>query len=373
MNIPSILSNIRFPTLYDLSAWRAKRYFTTSRRQTFYETLILNIETDVVGVTETLDNMYMAESNNGQNPDEPVAYVLRQIRDTYARTGKLSIALKPWITDGEYTVIAAGDNTDRLVDSLRQATKSAEVISKMIAAALTAFVYPVFLLVMIFNTISKLADKMLPSIESRIPRARWTGWGAALGYLGDFTKNYMSLSAILIVILLFAMYFSLSRWTGPYRVIAEKIPPYSIYKVIMASQFLLAFASLMKIGGRDQIQIIQEISSRSNPWMKERLDEAVRAFGATSNLGEAFQRAGHKFPDPILIGTFKLLSSNKKFKDVLDGIATRMTEMKVREVQAQARIILGAGVAIIGILILITMNGMNELNDLATRAANRPY
>ena len=116
-----------------------------------------------------------------------------------------------------------------------------------------------------------LASAVIPGLESAVPRAKAQGLVHFLYAISGFVNSaWIFLIPVFIGSALAALLWSLPRWTGPTRLIAERHFPYSYYRDLVGYQWLMVFATLLASGISD-VQILQMQAKGASPYLSERL------------------------------------------------------------------------------------------------------
>src|SRR3546814_18795379 len=80
------------------------------------------------------------------------------------------------------------------------------------------------------------------------------------------------------------------------RIYLDKIPPWSIYRMLQGSTFLLNIAIMIKAGVRLQ-NILIMMDKTGSPWVRSRVGAALAGINSGLNLGQALPGTGYQFPD----------------------------------------------------------------------------
>lgn len=227
----------------------------------------------------------------------------------------LSEALRDWLPDAEQAILAAGESSGNLADACQMAGKFARQQGGMWRQIISAFAYPLFLIIGVMGVLYLIADVVLPSMEvnrtdSYSPLTQLTIFTAQL------IHDYWPIAMALPVVCLLGITLSLPRWRGAWRTKADRFVPWSFYRRIQGALFLYSFAVLQKSGLPLQ-GALAVLAGTSTPYLKSRINAAMYGVRQGYNLGESFRHAGHEFPDWQALPVLESMSSQSGFADAL--------------------------------------------------------
>jgi type II secretory pathway component PulF len=202
-------------------------------------------------------------------------------------------------------------------------------------AILRACLYPIFLLIgiivlfwiMDLVLVQKIAALGLaPAIEAL------SGFAAACAAVKAATLP--SIAALVVIVTLF--HYALPNWTGRARVFADRIIPFSVYRMWNGAGFLVSLAGLLR-SGMALSRALLIIEQSATPWLRQRVFSARGQVLAGASLGEALLIRGLGFPDPS-IGRDLLVSGDRiDLPDYLERITQRWMKEQVRKLDRTAQ------------------------------------
>jgi Type II secretory pathway, component PulF len=128
------------------------------------------------------------------------------------------------------------------------------------------------------------------------------------------------------------------RFTGPVRVTLDKLPPWSIYRIVNGAGFLLSMGALVAAGVQSA-RALEKLRKNASPWLKERLDATLKHVYSGSNVGRAMQRAGYSFPDEEIIEDLCAYADLPAFTEMLETLGKEWMSESVELISAQARVL----------------------------------
>lgn len=247
---------------------------------------------------------------------------LRLLRERLAAGRSLPDAMRDLVPAVEAMILAGGDAAARQAEGLRLAAEMIRSRRELRRGMWRALAYPLLLAALFVVMLLTIALYVIPQLEALVPSGDWTG-NAAL--LRDAVRLLASWRGALLGggLLLGAAWvaFSLPYWTGPLRRFADALPPWSLYRLIQGSMWLLTLSTLLR-GGVQMGRALETMGSagRFSPWLEQRV-EAVRAqYAAGKDIGRALLDTGYDFPDKRTLEEFSIYAPLPGFQDRLHDL-----------------------------------------------------
>lgn len=151
------------------------------------------------------------------------------------------------------------------------------------------------------------------------------------------------------------------RWKG--RVWLDRtLPPWSIYRMLQGTTFLLNMAVMLNAGIRPYDSLASMIKI-SPPWLKQRLEAARYGVGLGHNLGVALRSAGHDFPDRQAIQYLCILA-NREASPALVKFSRRWQETSLKQIELAAGLVKNFALIFIGALMILVLLGAYQAQQL---------
>lgn len=215
-----------------------------------------------------------------------VGYAHRAIQRRLEGGKTLSESLAPFIPVEEMLTIQAGEKgvvTDgikpKIVLAIESARRQKESSDEMRTAINGAMLEPITQLIIFTLTSILFGAYVWPEMLSSFPIQYWPEWTLPIIKVQMWTANN-GLFLTLLIVAIFAYYYSLPNWTGRVRQILEKIPPYSIYRDRMASALLGVIGGLLH-GGLTLEESLRRVEARSTPYLKWHVRKMIKASAAS--------------------------------------------------------------------------------------------
>ncbi len=292
------------------------------------------------------------------------------IRRLSASGTDYSQAMKPWIPHQEYAILYGYEKAGQLAKAFKiinAENKKKAAFMKLIRSGIGK---PVMSALVIYATLLFIGIDITPSFSKYL--AHPTGSVAILYAEADYVDSYQAF----IPPLIFCIYavwvrYSLPGWRGKFRVMAEKFPPYSIYKQYQGYMWLVGFLSQSRTGTPEK-DILDDQIKQANPWLAERLKKIRFYINQGNLLPVALKMAdtgGVKFdfPNIDLIEALESVYGKQGAHEAMDEILNDWQEAFSEE--WKKKIFQFSAICMMIVYCLITFVIL-ALNDLSGQLAN---
>lgn len=182
-----------------------------------------------------------------------------------------SMALLGTVPDGDIMILDAAESSkahNGMVEGLRFLSKAIVAAGKMKSELVKAVAGPIFLFCMLISMLVGFSYFMVPVLTQIMKPETWPMSGRALYWVAQMVTGYGVWIGAAIIILAIAYVWSLPRWYGRWRVVADQYNPlYSIYRDFVGSIFLVSFAALLR-SNRGLSESLNALAARGSPWLR---------------------------------------------------------------------------------------------------------
>lgn len=333
----------------DLNRWWAKTQLTDSVRVNMYRK-ISKMLANGLPLLKILDELWNRASDDGRKPNEPMAIVLDDCRRTVQNGRMLSEGLEPWIPKTEQMIIMAGEQSGRLETVLLSIVDVVQAGKKIRSVVIGGVAYPIAILVLILAYVYIFGTKVIPEFTRMVDPTAWRGSAKSLYIMSTLVQDWMPVVVAVLVGLFVTIFVSMPRWRGSVRVIFDNFAPYSIYRLMAGSSFLMAFSSLQLAGITVEKSLVR-IASMADPWLRERIEGALLGVKSGLNCGEALKNAGYGFPSKEVINDLCIYAEYKGFAEALKTLADEWMEEGVEQISAQMKVLNGISIVVLAVVI----------------------
>jgi type II secretory pathway component PulF len=280
---------------------------------------------------------------------------------------KLSSKLVNWVPEQEYQIIAAGELSGNLPEGLRRAIESVQQ-SEKIQKAVSKLAYPIMLMGGIGYLLKQVSTTIVPQMEKMGKPDTWTIEGRILKVIAEVVLTFGYPGTIAIISILVVSVFTLPIFTGPIRVYLDRFPPWSFYKAIKGSDFLLRVTMLQNSSTSLELAL-QKIADMSSPWLRERAEAVGMGVKNGLSFGQALEESGYDFPNRDAIRYLRTISGKEGSKRNIEQFARDWNEATMEQVDRFVDRSVNIGIIVFyGIVYLIwaSMNGVmnNMMNSM---------
>ncbi len=325
----------------------AKMQFRTSKKQRYR--IYRKLEGMLKGneaLSRSLDRLYQNVTEMGKYPKRPAAYALRDwfLKD---RTGMpLARAMEGWVPDGELYLIRAGEESGSLAKTLGSIQEMGKRGSQMKQAVFQAVAYPVAMFMLVCFVIYTFGINMIKQMRENAPARVVDAMGSLVPF-SDFIAAWGLYVVLLVIVLSTLIVLSLSKWKGGLRPKFDLYPPWSWYRVLQGSSFLLGLSALLgaQMPLKRSLEILEE---QGSPWIRLRIGLLRQEVLRGRNLGEAMRIVRMNFPDPLVAVDLEILSERADVGAVIEDVTEEWITDQIDSMRIQALVIRNVGMAIVG-------------------------
>ena len=273
---------------------------------------------------------------------------------------RLSQAMTGWVSPVERMLIAAGEASGTVESALHSAVRVMEARGSISGAVLKGLLYPTILAGVACAVLYIFGFKVVPEFTRIVPADKFTGAAKLLVLMSSFARNWLFVCIGLLVALIVVFFVSLPRWDDRYRVIADRYPPYGIYRVVQGSTWLIGLSAMLEAGVRLETAL-EELSSKADPWLRSRIQASLRGMRSGLQLGDALARSGYEFPDREIIDDLGVYASLAGFDDALMTIGREWLTESVETVKNRMGVLFGVAVLSVALLTGTMVSGLMSM------------
>ena len=315
---------------------------------------------------DALDRIRAIITNDGKNPDEPMALAILYWSRSLQNGNPFSVALEGWAPASERLMLSVGD-VSHLEGALENLIKVTEGTTKMKQPLVSAISYPMFLSMMTVLIIYAIGVYMVPPMMNAAPNTRWSGSARDLVQLSVWIQKNWLIAFSFLPTIFFLIYLTLSRWKGKTRSWFDNVPPWSLYRVFVGVTWMLSMAALVR-AGTPVSQALRSLRHDASPYLLYRIDSALVYINNGDNLGEALNKSGLGFPDKEIIGDLRIYSEMDNFQAALDQMANEWLENSVTGISQKAAVLNMVATLFVSGAIAWAVMGTFSMQDQITKA-----
>ncbi|MCI1021419.1 type II secretion system F family protein [Pseudomonas putida] len=351
--------------------------FGKKERVQFYESLMGVLE-DGIPIEVALETVEKAFSNNGKEL-HPVSIICGEIAMTVRGGKSLAHSCRARVPYDEASLIETGEETGNLVQAFRDCVRIIEIRQRITRLVRSVVALPSLTWSLMWALLYVIALWMVPSMSRRSDPESWTGIPALLYYLSNLVSSYgLAILVGLVAVIIIAVFtlpvfcglsikpdsptwkVQVSRFLQHARLRLEACPPWSLYKVLHGSIFLLNMSVMLRTG-INQLDALAILNRNAPPWLRERLDAIHYGVSSGKNFGEALKLAEHQFPDAMAIHYLEVLATRKGFAESMERFANRWLEQTLLRVDATSKFLIAMSSVCMGVLMILVVIGIFQM------------
>ena len=318
---------------------------------------------------DALELLHNGASDNGKNPYEPMAIAIVSWMKVLQNGLTFADALQGWAPNRERLMLSTGD-VSNLESALLNLIKVTEGSTKMIRPIIGAIAYPAFLAMMSVLILYGIGVYMVPPMQEAAPTLKWKGTAADLVAVSEWIQVYWALAFAFLPAVMLVIYLTIGVWVGKIRVIFDRFPPWSLYKIFAGISWLLAMAALIK-GGTPVSSAMTALRRDANNYLREKIDKSLKYINNGDNLGQALYKTELEFPDKEIIADLEVYSELDNFEDAIDNLANEWLDESVYMIEQKAGILNMVALLTIGGIIAWAVMGVFDMQDQITSSMGK--
>ncbi|MFC0697955.1 type II secretion system F family protein [Paraburkholderia humisilvae] len=318
-----------------------------------------------VSLKKALQAQYEVYSDEGKKPDRIEALVTSDCLVAVEEGTRLSDVLQAWTPFDEHSTIASGDTSGKIADALARAAEIIKRKTQMRKAVVNATTYPAIIMLALGITFYQISVTVMPKLLRVTQKKYWDSSTYAMQYMSDFVAAHGEALLIGCIGLVVFAIVSMPRLTGRLRFFIDKIPPWNVYRIVQGAIFLYNVCVLLE-AGVSKVEILEEMSERASPYMKERIEGVLAGVKNGLDLGGALKECGYDFPSRDSIAYVKLIGSMDGGESQLRQFADEWMDETIERLEQFAAGFKQVAIGLGGVLILLILAGANGITNSIT-------
>jgi type II secretory pathway component PulF len=305
-----------------------------------------------------------------KKPTAPISIAIAEWVRGMENGRKISDVIKPWVSTEESMLLMAGEQSGTLDVALTSVIKVSKAQTDIRASVISGVAYPFFLFILAFCVLYLFGYKIIPAFTKAARGDAWYGVARLMIDVSSFVQNWLHWVAVALVLLIVAFFVSLPLWNSPIRIVLDRYPPYSIYRVMQGSSWLIALSALVQAGVRIE-SAMEQLSKGASAWGSVRMAAALKGLRSGRNLGESLEKSGYEFPDPEIISDIRIYATKSGFDEALRIIGNEWITESVERIQMLMKLVFGITMMIVGGLIAFVVSGLIAMQLQLTELLQR--
>ena len=343
------------------------RYTWGSKNRTaFYRRVAAMIENGMP-ITQAVKLLLdRAQRRFGSWRGDPEVLALSDIASKIQNGSSFTQSIADWVPKADLALLGAGEVSGQLPEVLRVSVESGQMVKRLRSKIIAELFDPVLFGAVGFYLVYVIGSQMVPAMEQALPINRWPAVARPLITMGWFATSGAAMWVLAAFVTFSVVTLStMSSWSGGWRKYFDKVPPWSIYRIVQGAGWVVGFSNLLKSG----VQVVKALRLQADfasPWLRLRLEEAAVMVVNGHEIGQALSDTGYGFPDVNLIEDIQAFSRFKNFPDLVRKLGDEWQKESEEKILASIKAFSAVFNISINLVIVLVVLGMNALQTAIT-------
>lgn len=273
------------------------------------------------------------------------AIMLLEVFDSLKQGTSFAKSFQNYAPVNDIMILEAGEKSGTLPKSLELTAEMIQASKQMKSQIFSSLAMPLLMCIMLVVLFLVVGMVVVPTLASVFPPDQWDGLSQSLYIASEIVNSPMFVIVLCSFVAFIVLILStLSKWTGSLRAIADKIPPWSLYRLLVGGGWLLSLASLVKSGESimQSIRNMRKITASGktkNRWLNERLAGVLHYLSQGKNIGQALDMTGYNFPDHEIVGDLMSYADQPGFDETLYQLGQDWVQEGIETFKVQSKIL----------------------------------
>ena len=265
-----------------------------------------------------------------------------------------------WVPATEGLVLQAYDRVagQKLFAS---AARVAEVRARQLSALARALAMPAVLAATMVLLLWAAGSEFIPIMARVSPPENWDLPAQLLAGAATWVHREIFLLLALFGAAALVLGAVMLAWTGPGRAALDRVPPFSLYRLLVGSAFIFVAVEYLRAGIDLNQRALETLKLSGSPYTASRISALQRLMLAGHGLGKAMMHARQGFPDPSLVPVVAALDGTDRWEQKLPGFVDRWVTRSEAALRSGAAVINGVLLLAITVMAAVGIQGMFQM------------
>lgn len=276
-----------------------------------------------------------------------------------------SACISQWVPASESMLIRAGEEAGEIAESIRNAMFATQSVKEMKGKLTSELSYPVALMLALVGMLYMISTVVMPELAQVQNPEMWPSSSKSLYSLTEFVRDSWYLLIIGVVGFGYGLGHMMPRLTGPIRAALDNVIPFSTYRSVQSSIFMISVASQMKTGVPivDAVETMEKMSNRYISW---HLNKILLKLNSGVIVGKALNSG---FMDRETGVDIEVLGETSNLQDAMVKIGSRAIENTMESITKMASILRVISLLMLTIFIGWTFSSIQSITQGIAAAA----
>lgn len=330
-----------------ITMWFKRWQFGTKAQLAFLEDLYLLIN-DGIPANRAVDMMSKVSTGLTREVAETLSLKIGQGQP-------LADGMKDWFSMNVIEIIRVGEAGGALGQTIKSAINMLSQRGVAVGAFVGALAYPLLVIVMACFVIIYLKNSVLTQFELIKPISEWPPSGQRLLHIANIIQTWWWAVLLVIFGLIMIFRWMFTNYTGDFRPILDKFPPFSLYRRLVAAR-LLETLGLLVANGVVFKSAIRVMQYQANPYLNSHLVmmEHLLSMGKT-NIADVLDTG---LIDEADLMRLRVMAEVRGFEHGLIRMGIRGTDQATATLKFISRVLGGILLALGGLMIITIVQGI---------------
>lgn len=351
-----------------LDKLQMKLAFNMQQRLRFYRIMSRQTDNSKRGVKPVLvlSSLIKNEEIGKRGRQTPLSKLYRHIKNRLERGRLIGETLQDFAPSAEVSQIYASELSGRINVGFIKASEIATQQATFKKIFKEALFTPLIQITMAIGILSMFFGELVPSLTNSIDKNSMSDYSSLLVVLADYFDPILYLTITLGIVVIAWTMWALPNYNGKFRVMLDRFPPFSVYRIMNGCSFLYALNSLM-MSDMSQQQALLVINKSASPYLRYRINRILRQ--TDRSIGEALLNLRMNFPDKSVIDEIAMSSEQGVLAEAMPDIINNLNHDGVELIRKQANLAkTGAFIVLVGTIVFLLSGVMSFILDLLTTA-----
>ncbi len=267
----------------------------------------------------------------------------------------LAEGMKEWFSPNVVEIIRVGEAGGALAQTMQSAINMLSQQGVAIGSFVTAVSYPLFVIIIACCVIIYLNNSVFTQFKAIKPIEQWPDAGIRLVHVAGFIQAWWWTVLVAVIVAVIGIRRVLTNYVGELRPTLDSMPPFSMYRRLVAARLLETLGLLVSNGVvfKSAIKVLQY---QANPYLNYHLMMAEHLLSTgKSNIAEVLNTGLIDTQDLMRL---RVMAEVKGFEHGLIRMGLRGTEQATDTLKLISRIFGGLLLCVGGILIVVIVQGI---------------
>lgn len=257
--------------------------------------------------------------------------VARSILIAIAKGQRISDGMEGWFPQHIVAIIRNGEEGGSFTEMMSVAAKSLEEHISVTSSLIGSVTYPLIVFAMACIVAVFLRHYIFSTFETIKPMSEWPPSGRAFITLATFIQFWWWLVILIAGSLVLVVMQFLRNFVGDARKVIDSVPPFSLYRAVVASRFMEVLGLLIAggISFKDALTTMQRRTTRYMAWHIYMME--FRLSGGRENLADVLDTGLLSSSD---IERLRVTAQSRSFEHALVQLGNQAARQNVKALRA---------------------------------------